>query len=329
MLRRRALLTVPLLSLIVFTGCMALPTSSDAVPGAMRLFCWRVGILNGGYADAACNLAEAGGPWALLALYPNWELRACLYVGFGGFSANPYCGGAPGGSYEIFWEINFGGGLKTSVSGSKAYVLKSTISSVKTQIKCPTLKTHGPLIEGDLPSMTSYESLEYTGCGVETPANCVAMSSGKSEGTIITSALLEELVENSSTTKVESVFTPQTGKTFLEFVLKNKGSETCTLKNTTVKVEGSTLTMDGPEVDEETDTGADTVKSTLKSEPSSKNYENDNGSVKEAKLQIGKEAVTLEGEAALEVEAETATLKDSAKENKGIEGGKLDIGVEK
>lgn len=320
------LLTVPLM---VFAGGMVLPTTSEAVPGAMMLFCVRAGAGFGGYADPGCNLAEAGGSWALLAFYPNGELRACFYSLAFGIFANPYCGGFAGNTYAIYNEININGGLKASYSGSKPYVLKSTISSVKTQIKCPTLKSHGPSIEGSLPTMTSYESLEYTGCGVETPEKCVAASSGKSEGTITTSALLGELVENTGTTKVETVYTPNTGKTFLEFVLKNKGTETCTLKNTTVKVEGSTLAVEGPEIDEETDEGEDTLKSTLKSEPSSKNYENDNGSVKEAKLQIGKEAVTLEGESVLEVEAEPATLKDSTKEAKTIKGEKLDIGVEK
>jgi hypothetical protein len=226
------------------------------------------------------------------------------------------------------------GGETVKEAGSGT--IKGTFGGVTTTISCPTIKSVNPIIEGGEPTKTSAESIEYSGCSVIKPTKCAIVGGAKKEGVAATGSITLELVENTSNTKVEELIAPTTGKTYLEFMYTNKGSETCSLNGATAKLTGSTLASVAPEVDDEADEfgvttkAEDTTKGTFTLEPASKTYVNSQGTEKEARLEVAGELFHLEGRAVEEEENAGETIEDeTAKETLSLEGGADDLGFEK
>jgi len=317
--------------LTTFAIWMAISVSAS-VAQPMLVGCAHVGSGRGYYSNSHCHGAPNGGSYALQYFLPPSTLLICALDNSHPEYSNTGCSRTSGTrKYARFYGPSGRTGETVKITGSNTYVFRTTVSKTKTLIKCSSMKASDPVIEGGEATKSSAESLQYSGCVVEEPTKCAVASSGKAEGTINTGAVTTELVENTSTTKVEQLIAPKTGSTFIEFAFKNKESEECALKGVTAKIVGSSLTSVSPEINEEKEEGEESEQALYVSEPTSKKYKNSEGTEKEAKLEVEKgEAVTLEGRAAEEEEDEPETVEDeSTKETTKVEGGDDGLGFEK
>jgi hypothetical protein len=333
MSRVRVVFMAPLLALGAWLAISATP--SVAQP-PMENGCLRVSPSSfGAFGTNGCDDEVGSGSYVLQQLLPGRLLLFCIMLLAAPESPSPTCRGGSGTKRYSF-AMGRIGGETVKIVGVTSYTIKGTISAIESAVSCASLKAVNPVIEGGEPTKTTAESLEYSSCSVAKPTNCVVATSGRAEGVVATGAITEELVENTSKTKVEDLLSPTTGKTFVEFVFKNKESKECSLKGTTAKIVGSSLASVGPEVDDEADEfevttkSEDTTKGLFTSEPSSRRYKNSQGTEKEAVLEAASGKFTLEGRAAEEEENAAETIEDeSAKESLSLEGGADDLGFEK
>lgn len=293
-----------------------------------------VGNTAGGFTNAGCTTAApTGGRYARSRFIFGHKTELCLYVGEnnGKYSTGECNKEEMPKAFE--W---FDPGVTVTVTGTN-YTLEGELSGVKTKIKCEKLKAKEPAItsgEGTEPGKTEAEALEYSVCAVEKPAEkCVVASPGQSAGTIDTSAVDSELVENTTGEKIENRFYPKPttkekeegkteGKTFVKLEFKNKGTEKCPaalIEGSPFPIEGSSLTEVSPQEEEE-------GKGTLKSEPASKKYLNSEGKEREAKLTLGGNAATLAGSATVEVEMHAEKYEYKGKKIE-VPAGKEEFGV--
>jgi hypothetical protein len=298
----------------------------------------------GGWTNGTCSVVSNGGPFSKAILTFNGLLLACVFVGaFNGMFDDGQCiflGFRRG--YAVWFDPPT---LTVKVKGGP-YTWKATIAGVSMKTKCTSMEAKEPEIEsgGSTDAKTKVASLEYSGCSVEAPTKCEVNSTGKAAGSIDTGEVEGELVDNAAKTKVETLFKPKTGTVFAEIEFKNKGSETCVLKGSTLTVSGSTLTEGGAEdelkniksIEAEEGAGTEEVgeaveKPKLISEPSSKKYlKSSTGEEAEAALKIGGAAATLTGEAKTEAKFSGGAFKsEETLEEANFEEGPVDLGVEK
>ena len=249
----------------------------------------------------------------------------------------------PGWGFQTFHDAP---NLTIKVVGGQ-YKFESSAVKVKcTSMKAiePTIESGGPT-EGGGAGMIAATSLEYSGCSVEEPKKCEVSSPGKSVGTVATKAVLSNLVENSTRTKVENLFKPKSGSVFAELEFNSE----CVFGKNTLVIEGSTLTGGGGEdlisnelklealgplgtAGDDDLTEKAVEKYLLISEPSSKKYLNDEtGSPGEAKLTIGKakQELLLTGEATLLGKVTSTTIEDEAEEQLTAPEGTADLGLDR
>jgi hypothetical protein len=177
-------------------------------------------------------------------------------------------------------------GLAVLISGG-TYTFKWKLAGFTAIIVCKKTEVNSPLIIGGEPGKLEVASLSYTGCSSESPTKCTVNSLGAPAGTINDQALIAELVENTSKTEILDLFLPKTGTKITTLLYLNKGTEVCALKGDEFPVEGRFLALiDSQETEAE--------EQALLFEPSSKEYVNNKGETKTAKLELGKEPATCE-----------------------------------
>jgi hypothetical protein len=299
-----------------------------------------------------CLTPVYGGNTARAIVWPGLLTFYCLFVGAsfgGGMFADTGC--AFLGLGLGFLTFRDAPNLTIAVAGGQ-YRFEAKVGKEAVKIKCTSMKAIEPTVESGGPAegggagMIAAAALEYSGCKVEEPKHCEVASPGKSVETVATKAVLGELVENSTRTKVENWFKPKSGGVFAE--LEFKGTE-CVFGKSTLAVEGSTLTGGGGEdlisnelrlealgalgkAGDEDLTEKAVERYLLISEPSSKKYLNDEtDETSEAKLTIGKEKqeLLLTGEATLLGKVTSTTVEDEAGEQLTVPAGTADLGLDR
>jgi hypothetical protein len=283
-MRTRTILVIPL-TVLAMSAAAATSTSASAW---LYNGCTKVAPGDGGFENAQCTKVKAGGTYSASNFIAGKHMELCLFGGPGSKYLDPHCSTSGSGSYGLLVKP-----LLVIVTAAR-YTVKSKFGGLSVTIACEKMKAREPTITGGEPGKAEAESLEYTGCAPEGLTHCEVLSPKAAAGTIATDAIESELVENTAKTKVESRFFPKSGTTLEE--IEFKGSS-CALEGTTFPVKGSLLTEVSPEKEM-------TEKMTLKSEPASRKYINSKGEEKEARLEVGAEAVTLEGTATVEAEVE-------------------------
>jgi hypothetical protein len=331
------ILLASLLSVVALSAAIPSSASSSAFVVWGQEFCGRVPLGWGGL-GIGCAVVSPGGNRAR-AIDTGGLAYYCLLVTFG-MLADPGCIWlGVGGRFGVFADPP---SLTIAIKGG-AYKWKSKISGVSLAISCTSMSAKEPKIESGLrkdAGTTEAASLEFTGCAVETPTKCEIATPGKGSGTIATTAVSAELVENTTRTKVENLIRPKSGTVFAEFEFKG---ESCSLKGTKASVEGTTLTQGGAEDEianehlveaEEKPTDKELIeeaveKPVLLSEPSSKKYLNDEtGTEGEAKLKVAGNELTLSGLATIEAKTTGGVLKsEEGSEEVTIEEQTMAIGV--
>ena len=276
-----------LLGLSLFAALVVGVAVPSLVPAQTRVYknCWLVGSGLGGFKTSQCNSEEPGGVWARTYFTTGGEFSWCHYVGLenGAFN-DANC--TQGGGTAAFLLLRRGG-LVVLVKGG-AQTIKWKLAGATGTITCSHLKAKSPLITGGEPGILELNALEYTECVATTPTKCVVNSLGSPPGTIATTPLDAELVENSAKTEIEDLFLPQSGKKITNLLYLNKGTEVCALKSIEFPVEGTSLTLIDPQKTE-------SEEQTLLWEPASKEYINGKGETKTAELRLGVEPMGITG----------------------------------
>ena len=211
--------------------------------------------------------------------------KVCVNVGENnGVFTNSNCNVA-GGLKE--WQLAFLGAATNITSSGGPYTLKSRAGGAEAKIKCTTQTGEGENIKPGEPGTGEAKNIKFSGCTVEAPTKCIVKEP------ITTNEISTTLVENPAGTAVEELLSPKAGETFVEIEFKNKGTETCALKNLTFPVKGSVVAQISNSLKAE-------VKSTLTFE-AEKKYKNAAGEEKEAKLTLGPEVATLSGSSTVEL----------------------------
>jgi hypothetical protein len=301
-------------------------------------YCLAVPTGTGGW-TAGCRVPFAGGNNARAIVSYGFLLNLCLYTVTGMFG-DPGCSVLGGtATFRVFSDPP---ALTMTMTGGAAKV-EGEIAGVKVTIACASMEAKEPEIEsGDkkTAAKTKEAALIYKECKVEsskpkTVEGCQVNTSGKPSGTVQTTALESELVENTAQTKVENLFKPKTGETIAEAIFtgcKNSGL------NGTFTLKGSVLTEGGSEdeianVKENTGEGDGEAveKPKLNFEASSKKYLDDESKKElETKLEFGGSAATLKEEAKTESKFEGTTFKSTeGTEEETVEKGVADLGLDK
>lgn len=340
------------IAMSAFAIGMASSSSASASPITIwgAEFCVPAPAGNGGFQN--CTTPVYGGNSARVIVWPGLLTFYCLYVGVsfgGGMFADAGCSFL--GLGWGFLTFHDAPNLTVKVVGGQ-YKFEAKVGTQALKVKCssmqalePTVESGGPQ-EGGGAGMIAAASLEYSGCKVEEPLHCEVASPKKEALTVATKAVLGDLVENSTRTKVENLFKPKSGSVLAE--LEFKGSE-CALGKSTLVVEGSTLTGgDGEDLisnelslqalgplgtegdDDLTEKAVE--RYLLISEPASKKYLSDEtGLTSEAKLTIGKEKqeLLLTGEATLLGKVSSTTIEDELGETLTAPEGTADLGLDR
>jgi hypothetical protein len=305
---------------------------------------------NGGFQN--CTTPVYGGNSARAIVWPGLLTFYCLYVGAsfgGGMFADSGC--AFLGLALGFLTFHDAPNLTIKIVGGQ-YKFEGKVAGTTLKVKCTSMQASEPTVESGGPQegggagMIAAASLEYSGCIVEKPEHCEVASPGKSVLTVATKAVLGDFVENSTRTKVENLFKPQSGSVFAE--LEFLGSE-CALDKETSVIEGSTLTGGAGEdlisneltldalgalgkAGDDDLTEKAVERYLLISEPSSKRFLSDEtGLAGEARLTIGKEKqeLLLTGEATLLGKVTSTTIEDEAGDKLTAPEGTADLGLDR
>jgi hypothetical protein len=335
---RTKLILAALLSATALSTAAAGTASAGTVVWGTE-FCGRV-PLGWGALGLGCAVVSPGGNRAR-AMDTGGLAYYCLFYGLGGgMAADPGCIYlGVGGGFGLFVDPP---SLTIKIKGN-AYKWKGKVSGISFTIACTSMNAKEPKIESGLEKdagTTEAASLEYTGCKPEQPSNCEVGNPSKAAGTIATSAVKAELVENLTRSKVENLFGPKSGAVFAEFEFKGAS---CAISGTKAQIEGTTLTEGGAEdlISDEHKIEAegkpedielveeDVEKPELLWEASSKKYLNDEtGKDGEAKLTIAKEEVTLTGLATIEAKTTGGDVKAvEGSEEVTLEEQSLAVGV--
>ena len=275
--------------LVALVAVAAVGVVGAASASAQPVFegCVQVPAGTGGYESAACSGAVGTGTHAFATLSSARALSVCLFAGAGaGEFESQQCVGGAGTSplYDAFTGTSV---FQAKMTGSK-FKWKLKVAGISISIECKKDAGKAVKIVGGTPGAMEAEALEFTECVSVSPAKCVVNSPGEPAGTIDTTAVSSELVENTSKTKIEDLLFPSAGGRLTTIEYKNKGTEVCSLKGNAFPIEGETLTEVSPE-------NALTGTVTLTSEPSSKEYLNGKGEEKTAELDSAGNPVTVGG----------------------------------
>ena len=307
--------------LVALVAVVAVGVAGVASASAQPVFegCVQVPAGTGGYESAACSGAVGAGTHAFATMSSARALSVCLFAGAGaGEFESPQCVGGAGTSpsYDAFTGTS---AFRAKMTGSK-FKWKLKIAGVSMPIECKKDAAKGAKIVGGTPGAMEAEALEFTECVSVSPTKCVVNSPGQPAGTIDTSAVSSELVENTSKTKIEDLLFPSAGGRLTTIEYKNKGTESCVFKNYAFPIEGETLTEVSPE-------NALTGTVTLTSEPSSKEYLNGKGEARTAELATGGEPVTVSGSFAVEATSEKVAVSGKEGKKGEVKEGSMEFGV--
>jgi hypothetical protein len=169
----------------------------------------------------------------------------------------------------------------------KTFDLSGTVAGVGTLLLSTEVSVEpGARIIGGQPG-TNLEVVLFRGVTVHKPAKC-AVGNG---GTIKTVPLTTEIVESAAvgveTGEALILFRPETGGTFAEFELTNKGAEVCALGGISLQVGGNILGLPLPI--------GEVLRQNLIFEARTKEYRPFGGTAKKAGLLFGGNAATLTG----------------------------------
>jgi hypothetical protein len=143
----------------------------------------------------------------------------------------------------------------TATNGGKLSILKGTVGASSTELTSSTLKVEkGAKIIGGKPG-TNEETVVFEGVKVVKPLNegeeaCAAHSPGAAAGTIKTTELATQIVENQTNGEPLILFLPKTGTNFVTIEFANKGGTVneCQIKGEKPSVAGSVLALPLPEL---------------------------------------------------------------------------------
>ncbi len=217
------------LAALALTAIAAPPASALEEPTALKV-CKKVpaGLKGLWKTSEECDTTnyETGGAFAW-----SWPLNGgedTDYCVLGGTEyTEALCGNGGSGPFK---QVKLAGEKFPEYEGILLLsLLKSTIGVTSTTIDCTSGTFKGQPLT---PTLSSKVKILYQNCSVVTPAKCTIKSPGLTTGEISTTGLDAKLL---SLSLVQ--FTPEAESTFATLEYGNKGSETCTIKET-VPVKG-------------------------------------------------------------------------------------------
>ncbi|HEV3320420.1 MAG TPA: hypothetical protein VG053_11945 [Solirubrobacteraceae bacterium] len=186
---------------------------------------------------------------------------------------------------ELVWRVNHnmlksGETRKAEGKNTTNILIKTTVAGVKINSECTTEKLSGALIEGGAPGRGA-GALEYEGCTIKKPEHCAVKNP-------VIAKTRSEFVQDSTETRIYTLFSPATGEIYTEITLEGSGG-TCVLAGT-YPITGSVLAEISPEK-EEVLSGKVILPTTALTK-----YKNLAKEEKTAGLSIGGNPVTMSGQ---------------------------------
>ncbi len=177
----------------------------------------------------------------------------------------------------------------TTTADGHTFDLSGTIAGAATLLLSTEIEVEkGAKIIGGKPG-TNEETVIFKGVTVAKPAKCSAESEGSPNGTVKTVPLKTQIVESSTTHEPVILFQPNSGTTFTNILLLNKGTEECVVKGQLAIVRGNLLGEPLPALTE-------TLNGHLVfPSPALKTFVLSSGTAEEAGLIFGPGAGTLTG----------------------------------